>query len=252
MRINPYRTWIEVTISLVVALVFTGLFYGLIYSLLIGTVMEMIQLRPEILSHSYEFTIEIAKSYSYAKEMIYTGELSIQNATENHILFTDPEKLFQDSVDNFIRSFNTHRRLMEQEGLLNDYIIDLLFSKDIKLQPFLALGLEYSHNTYITDLLDLSKMTLNKENGAIVEAYDLLYENIMEGYLKLSDKVLELLNDRLLEQMHMSIMGVLMYDAFIIVLYFFGVFTGTNKIRKVISSGWSFFNDLHIGDLEFE
>lgn len=250
MRINPYQTWIGITITLLVALVSTGLFYGLLYTVSFGNVIKIIELRPKILTYSYEFSLELVKSYAYSKEMIYTRDISIQNITQNHVLFVDPEALFQKSVNLLIHSFNNHRRLIQEEGLMDDYIIDVLLGKHSTVIPYLALGLEYSHNAYITDLINLSRIQLNSESGNIVESYHVLFHNIMEAYLNLSNKALDLLNERLSEQVSMNIMWILVYDAFLSALYVIGVFAGTNKVKKVITRGWSFFNDLHIGDLE--
>lgn len=252
MRVNPYKTWEAVSFYLIIAILSAGLFYGLIHTYIFGKIIELIELRPKLLTYSSNFETEIVKSYSYAKEMIYTGELSIYNITQDYVLLVEPEKLFNQSVNNYISSFNQHRRLMEDKDLKNGYITDLLFSKDSTLTPCLSLGLEYAQTTFITDLMDFSMMQLNYETRDYIKKYGEVYDEILKKYTKLSSEVLDLLNDKILHEMYMSIMGIVLYNLFIFLLYFVGVFAGTNKIKKVIDSGWNFFNDLHIGDLEDE
>lgn len=252
IKLNPYKTWTAVSAYLIAAILSAGLFYGLIHIYIFGNIIELIELRPKLITYSSDFEIEIVKSYSYAKEKIYTGELSIYNITQDYVLLADPEKLFNQSVGNYISSFNQHRRLIEEKELKNDYISNLLFSKNSTLIPCLSLGLEYAQTTFITDLIDFSMMELNSETGHYIEKYGEVYDEILSKYLKLSSEVLDLLNDRILHGMYMSTMGIVLYNVFLSLLYFIGVFAGTNKIKKVIDSGWNFFNDLHIGDLEEE
>ncbi len=251
-RLNPYKTWAAVSVYLIAAILSAGLFYGLINTYIFGNIIELIELRPELLKYSSNFEVEIVKSYSYAKEKIYKDELSIYNITQDYILLVDPEKLFNQSVNNYISSFNQHRRLMDNKYLKNDYISNMLFSKDLNMIPYFSLGLEYAQTTFITDLIDFSMMELNSETGHYIDKYGEVYDEILNKHLKLSSEVVDLLNDRILHEMYMSIMGIVLYNLFLLLLYFIGVFAGTNKIKKVIDSGWNFFTDLHIGDLEEE
>ena len=215
--------------------------------------MRSIEIRPKVLFTCHESLIGLLSSYYYARETIYSNtEYSLLNITSSYALYTDPYSQFQDSLTHFRSISAEHRHMIQIENLMSSSVLDIYYNKDSSAYSYTSLGLAYSHTTFLSDLLSFSSLGLCPESSKLILEYHIIFEELRKSHFALSVAVMSTIESRILDDMKVSIWLIGLFSIMLILFYLFILLPVIRKIDQVVTSAWTFFNELHLGDIEDE
>lgn len=215
--------------------------------------MKSIEIRPKVLFTCHEALIGLLSSYYYARETIYSNtQYSLFNITSSYTLYTDPYSQFQNSLTQFRSISAEHIHMIQSENLMSSSVLDIYYNKDSSAHPYISLGLAYSHSTFLSDLLSFSSLGLCPRASELIVEYHTIYEELRKAHYSLSAAVISTIESRIFDQMILSIWLIGLFSILLILFYLFILLPVIRKIDQVVTSAWTFFNELHLGDIEDE
>jgi len=215
--------------------------------------MKSIEIRPKVLFKCHESLIGLLSSYYYARETIYSNtQYSLLNSISSNTLFTDPDSQLQDSLTRFRSISAEHLHMIESEDLMSSSVLGIFYNKNSKAHPYTSLGLAYCHTSFQSDLLSFSSLGLCPESSKLISEYHIIYEELRKAHFALSAEVMRTIEFRILDEMRLSIWVIGVFSIQLILFYLFILLPVINKIDQVVTSAWTFFNELHLGDIEDE
>jgi hypothetical protein len=215
--------------------------------------MKSIEIRPKVLFACHETLMGLLSSYYYARETIYSNtQYSIFNITSSYTLYSDPYSQLQDSLTRFRSISGEHLQMIQTENLMSSSVLDIYYNKDSSAHPYTSLGLAYSHTTFQSDLLSFSSLGLCPEASKLISEYHIIYDELRKVHFLLSETVVRTIESRILDEMRLSIWVIGVFSIQLILFYLLILLPVIHKIDQVVTSAWTFFNELHLGDIEDE
>jgi hypothetical protein len=140
--------------------------------------------------------------------------------------------------------------VLRKEDFMDDSIRYSLFQKNASDLTYFDLGMYYSQSAYITDMLDLASSNVTLETALKLITYHTITERLIEAYEALSTEIQNIIADKIIDEFDICIIMMTLFSLFLIVMWFIFVFKVIRSVNQVILSGWSFFNELNLGNLE--
>lgn len=251
MRVNPYRSWLGVCIHLMIILVFAVFIYLYLYLISFNKTMSYISIRPRILSLNSESSINLIMVYDFAREFtIRNTPFAVRFIIRDKTLSPPPLAQFSKSISRFRTNSVNMLEILRKEDLIDDSIISSLFQETASDLTYFNLGIYYSLSTYITDMLDLAYSNLSSDSAQDFITYHDITEVLVESYEALNTDIQQKITDKITSEFHICLIMMTLFSCFLIVMWCIFVFKVVRSIKQVILSGWSFFNELNLGDLE--
>lgn len=228
-----------------------AVFYVCLYTVSLESIIQTIEIRPKMLSYCHNSLIGLLTTYFYAREKIYSDtKHSLFNITSDYILSPNPHQQFEKSLHLFKITSNQHLQMIQQEDLMTSYVYDLYYSSDSLANPYLGLGIAYAHSTFISDLIYLSSISHSQSSSDLIQEYHTIFQLLRSKHFSLSGEVMNSIEGRITDKMNSTVILIVMYSVMLIVVYFVVLLPVIRKIDQVVKSAWTFFNELHLGDIE--
>jgi hypothetical protein len=215
--------------------------------------VKTIEIRPKVLFVCHEALIGLLSSFYYARETIYSNtQYSIFNITSSYTLYSDPYSQLQDSLTRFLSISGEHLQMIHTENLMSSSVLDIYYNKDSSAHPYNSLGLAYSHTAFQSDLLSFSSLSPCPEASKLISEYHIIYDELRKAHFLLSETVVRTIESSILDEMRLCIWVIGVFSIQLILFYLLILLPVIHKIDQVVTSAWTFFNELHLGDIEDE
>jgi hypothetical protein len=249
MKVNPYRSWLGISIVIILICIVSTAFYMFLYIVSIENILTAISNRPNVFKATSDTMIHLIQSYSLSREYtLRNSDFSIFLILPQNNQIPELQNLSYSKLLDYRKKHTDLRLLFEKYSLGTNEVIDTLFSKVNSDYPFLALGLEYSQSVFISDVVYTRGFTFDE----IVYLCKFNRENVklmISAYEGMSDDMNQHLISKVKETQDQAIVLLTFFCISLALVFLLVLLPIIYSVEKTISSCWSFFNTFNLGDL---
>lgn len=249
MKVNPYKSWLGISIVIILICVVSAAFYMYLYIISIESILTVISNRPNVFKSTSDTMLNLLQSYSLSREYtLRDSNLSIYIILPQYNLIPELQNLSYNKLLDYKKKHTDLRLIFEEYSIGENEVIDTLFSKVNSEYPFLALGLEYSQSVFISDVVYTRGFTHDKLVSS--DAFNRKNVELMIGaYEEMSDYVNEHLISQVKQTRDLAIVLLTFFCISLALVFLLVLLPIIYSVEKTITSCWSFFNTFNLGDL---